>query len=82
MKPVQACSICGGAIVGFGNDAQPINDGRCCDQCNAERIIPAQRMRVAAAKNRPLFPKTVGVRPAGARAAAIASAEGPRPRAS
>jgi hypothetical protein len=24
MKPVQACSICGGAIVGFGNSAQPV----------------------------------------------------------
>jgi hypothetical protein len=28
MMPVQACSICNGAIVGFGNDAQPINGGR------------------------------------------------------
>jgi hypothetical protein len=24
MKPVQVCSICGGAIVGFGNSAQPV----------------------------------------------------------
>ena len=39
MKPVQACSICGGAIVGFGDDAWPVNDDRCCDQCNAERVI-------------------------------------------
>jgi hypothetical protein len=44
MMPVQACSICGGAIVGFGNDAWPVND-RCCDQCNAERVIPALRLR-------------------------------------
>jgi hypothetical protein len=29
MTPVEVCSICTGAIVGFGNDAQPINDGRC-----------------------------------------------------
>ena len=43
MKPVQACSICGGAIVGFGNDAWPVNDNRCCDQCNAKRVIPALR---------------------------------------
>jgi hypothetical protein len=49
MKPVQVCSICGGPIVGYGNNARPINDGRCCDQCNAERVIPAQR--VAAEKN-------------------------------
>ena len=38
MMPVQACSICGGAIVGFGNDAWPVNDDRCCDRCNAERV--------------------------------------------
>src|SRR5262249_36140795 len=45
MMPVQACSICGGAIVAFGNDAWPVNDDRCCDQCNAERVIPALRLR-------------------------------------
>src|SRR6516162_4742618 len=50
MKPVQACSICGGAIVGFGNDAWPVNDDRCCDQCNAERVIPTPRLRERDAK--------------------------------
>jgi hypothetical protein len=24
MTPVKVCSICGGAIVGFGNDAWPV----------------------------------------------------------
>jgi hypothetical protein len=47
MTPVQVCSICGGAIVGFGNDAWPVNDDRCCDQCNSERVIPARRLRDA-----------------------------------
>ena len=28
------CSICKEKIEGFGNNAQPINDGRCCDDCN------------------------------------------------
>ena len=49
MKPVQVCSMCGGAIVGFGNDAQPINDGPCCDRCYAERVIP-ERVRHAGAR--------------------------------
>ena len=49
MTPVQVCSICGGAIVGFGNDAWPVND-RCCDQCNAERVIPSRRLRERDAK--------------------------------
>jgi|SRR6516165_7122015 len=45
MTPVKICSICGGAIVGFGNDAWPVNNDRCCDRCNAERVIPALRLR-------------------------------------
>jgi len=28
------CSICNEDIEGFGNNAEPINDGRCCDDCN------------------------------------------------
>jgi hypothetical protein len=50
MTPVQVCSICGGAIVGFGNDAWPVNDERCCDQCNVERVISARRLRERNAK--------------------------------
>ena len=45
MTPVKICSICGGAIVGFGNDAWPVNNDRCCDRCNAERVIPALGLR-------------------------------------
>jgi hypothetical protein len=52
MKPVQGCSICGGAIVGFGNDAWPINNDRCCDLCNAERVIPALRLQAREAKRK------------------------------
>ena len=46
MTPVQACAICNGAIVGFGNDAQPINDGHCCDRCHTERVIPERARRI------------------------------------
>jgi hypothetical protein len=46
MTPVQACSICNSAIVGFGKDEQPINDGRCCDRCHAERVIPERVRRM------------------------------------
>jgi hypothetical protein len=46
MTPVQVCSICNGAIVGFGNDAQPMNDGPCCDRCHAERVIPERVRRI------------------------------------
>ena len=37
------CSICGQIIVReFGNNAQPINDGICCDNCNYTVVIPAR----------------------------------------
>ena len=33
------CSICNETIEGFGNNAQPINNGTCCDDCNTLVII-------------------------------------------
>ena len=34
------CSICKEDMIGkFGHNAQPINDGRCCDECNNLVII-------------------------------------------
>jgi hypothetical protein len=41
------CSICQLEIpaVGdwtHGNNAEPVNDGRCCDECNALVVIPAR----------------------------------------
>lgn len=32
------CSICGEQYEGFGNNAQPINNGICCDMCNTDVI--------------------------------------------
>ncbi len=34
------CSICGKEFEGFGNSAEPVNDGLCCDKCNEEVVIP------------------------------------------
>ena len=36
------CSICKDNFTGFGNNADPINDGRCCDVCNDTKVIPAR----------------------------------------
>ena len=33
------CSICNEKIEGFGNNAQQINNGRCCNDCNTLVII-------------------------------------------
>ena len=41
------CSICNEEIQAkgdwvLGNNADPINDGRCCDDCNWGVVIPAR----------------------------------------
>lgn len=36
------CSICGKEYFGYGNNAQPVNDGRCCDECNLNIVVPAR----------------------------------------
>lgn len=41
-KDVQVCSICGKEFEGYGNNAAPVNDGTCCDECNMNAVIPAR----------------------------------------
>lgn len=47
------CSICDEVIEveanGWdgGNNAQPINEGRCCNKCNMEVVVPARIKRLA-----------------------------------
>ena len=41
-KPVRLCSICGVEYRGHGNNADPINDGRCCDKCDHTVVIPTR----------------------------------------
>jgi hypothetical protein len=41
------CSICNEEIQAkgdwvLGNNAEPINEGRCCDDCNWRVVIPAR----------------------------------------
>jgi hypothetical protein len=40
------CSICGLEYLGCGNNAEPINDGRCCDSCNSLEVIPERVERL------------------------------------
>lgn len=49
--PEFTCSICGGHFTGHGNNAQPINDGRCCSDCDATVVIP-KRMEMHLANRR------------------------------
>lgn len=47
------CSICQNEIPAkesgwsSGNNAQPVNDGRCCDDCNMNVVIPARLQLLA-----------------------------------
>lgn len=39
----KVCCICGEEINGYGNNPYPVKeDGRCCDKCNATKVIPAR----------------------------------------
>ena len=39
----QKCCICGEKFVGFGNNPWPIKEkGRCCDNCDDTKVIPAR----------------------------------------
>ena len=36
------CVICGREYTGYGNNADPIADGCCCDECNRLLVIPSR----------------------------------------
>lgn len=38
----KVCSICGITFIGWGNNAQPVNNGICCDKCNYTVVIPSR----------------------------------------
>lgn len=42
-KEKHTCNLCGCEYYGFGNNAQPVIDGRCCDKCN-ERFVLLDRI--------------------------------------
>lgn len=37
------CSICGIEFHGYGNNAQPINEGRCCARC--DNLVSRRRLQ-------------------------------------
>lgn len=41
-ETLEKCCICGKTITGWGNNAEPVKLGRCCDTCNATKVIPAR----------------------------------------
>ncbi len=50
------CVLCNAACIGWGNNPSPVNgltfeDGRCCDDCNANLVIPT-RLLIIFGENR------------------------------
>lgn len=41
-KELKTCSICQQDYIGWGNNAEPVNEGRCCDMCNSAIVVPAR----------------------------------------
>lgn len=65
---VQVCSICGYRYVGFGHNAQPVNDGRCCSDCNWMYVVP-KRMALTFKASTPIRPDPPEDPPASGQAA-------------
>ena len=47
----KTCVICGKTYTGYGNNAEPVADGRCCDDCNIEIVIPARLKQIKNTSN-------------------------------
>ncbi len=51
-KPIQVCPICGKTYEGYGNNPEPLNiEGRVCDQCNMDVIIPVRLLLLNKSKH-------------------------------
>lgn len=42
-QAVHVCCLCGALVLGGGNNPAPLADeGRCCDRCNRDKVVPAR----------------------------------------
>ena len=41
-KEIKTCVICGRKYKGWGNNAEPVKRGKCCDYCNMVKVIPVR----------------------------------------
>lgn len=65
------CCICGKEIKGYSNSAYPISDGKCCDSCNLNYVVPARislskikkgsKIKIIEMKDEPTYDGTIGV---------------------
>ena len=55
----QICSICQAPYKEFGNNAQPVNKGRCCDECNTTVVVLARVNIIIQKQNEILKKKSI-----------------------
>ena len=49
----KVCCICGKTFEGYGNDPWPVKEeGRCCDECNYDTVIPARISQLRSAEEK------------------------------
>ena len=46
------CDICGKTFYGYGNNAWPVKDGICCNECNSIYVIPARIQNINSKENK------------------------------
>lgn len=46
MEEIKVCCICHRKFKGWGNNAEPVCEGECCDECNSEVVIPSRLIEV------------------------------------
>lgn len=45
-EEAKICCICGKEYSGYGNNAEPVKAGKCCDDCNLSEVIPARIAKI------------------------------------
>lgn len=45
---MKKCVICKKPIEGYGNNAEPVRPGRCCDECNWKVVLPLRLAEMVA----------------------------------
>lgn len=52
-KNKMKCCICGKMFEGFGHNAEPVKNGRCCDHCNYNVVLPTRIAKSGKVVERP-----------------------------
>ena len=54
-KEIKICVLCKAELIGMGHNPEPLASGRCCDNCNSEKVIPYRLWSIVSwrSKNKP-----------------------------